>query len=192
MISEVIALRYFSCFRSSDDFKFGLGSFSLLEEITMGQDWAKFLKPTISARQRPSEEPLSQLRIIPNPYDSGQSSMILNQQGGGNNQWNLKGSKLSPVSAQKSPDALLLTGMGVMEGEHNAMQDIHSWADQSEPVEHGHTQSNRQSEERRQARAPSFVEVRYHLIYYFSQKRHDDPPPQIYNNINIKYPYALP
>lgn len=92
--------------------------------------------------------------------------MILNQQGGGNNQWDLRGSKLSPVSdfrmAQISPDAFLPASMGSMEGKHDAVQDV--------PMEHGHTQINMQSEERRQARTPSFVEVRYHLIYYFPRK----------------------
>eukprot|EP00064_Thunnus_orientalis_P019679 superscaffoldBa00005029_g19805 len=85
--------------RSSSDFDFGLGSFSLLEEIVTGQEWAKFLNPAVSApsaNQRPSEEPPSQLKITPNPYDSGQSSLILSQQGDGNNQWSFRGSKSSP------------------------------------------------------------------------------------------------
>ncbi|CAK6972734.1 uncharacterized protein zgc:113229 [Scomber scombrus] len=148
--------------RSSDDFEFGLGSFSLLEEITTGQEWAKFLKPTISASQWPSKEQQSQPKITHNPYNSGQSSMILNQQGGGNNQWDVRGSKLSPVSdfrmAQISPDAFLSASMGIVEGKHDAVQDVHSRADQLEPMDHGHTQLNMQSEERRQGRTPSFVQ----------------------------------
>lgn len=46
----------FSC---GSDFEFGLGSFSLLEEITSGQEWAKFLTPnpaSASADQRPLQE----------------------------------------------------------------------------------------------------------------------------------------
>lgn len=37
-----IILPTFSC---GSEFEFGLGSFSLLEEITSGQEWAKFLTP---------------------------------------------------------------------------------------------------------------------------------------------------
>ncbi|XP_067455474.1 A-kinase anchor protein 200 [Thunnus thynnus] len=133
--------------RSSSDFDFGLGSFSLLEEIVTGQEWAKFLNPAVSApsaNQRPSEEPPSQLKITPNPYDSGQSSLILSQQGDGNNQWSFRGSKSSPVSdfsmTQISPHAFL------------PVQNVRNGADQSEPMEHGLTQSNMQP------RPPSFVE----------------------------------
>ncbi|XP_029368840.1 uncharacterized protein LOC115050190 [Echeneis naucrates] len=54
--------------RSSGDFEFGLGSFSLLEEIITGQEWGRFLNPNLtatSADQRPSEE-LSLLKIQEN------------------------------------------------------------------------------------------------------------------------------
>ncbi|XP_062249492.1 uncharacterized protein zgc:113229 [Platichthys flesus] len=55
-------------FRPSSDSAFGLGSFSLLEEIVTGQEWARFLKPNLpaaSANQRPSGEPPSQLKHPP-------------------------------------------------------------------------------------------------------------------------------
>ncbi|XP_044061230.1 uncharacterized protein zgc:113229 [Siniperca chuatsi] len=135
--------------RSTSDFEFGLGSFSLLEEIVTGQEWAKFLNPNqsaASANQRPSEEPLSQLKIPPNRHDSGQSSVILNQQGGVNNQRSFSSTEASPVSdfsmAQISPDAFLPVSMDVTEGKQAAVQD-----GQSEPMEHRHTH-----------RPPSFVQ----------------------------------
>ncbi|XP_070769403.1 A-kinase anchor protein 200 [Enoplosus armatus] len=130
--------------RSTSDFDFGLGSFSLLEEIVTGQEWAKFLNPNqsaASANQRPSEEPLSPLKIPQNAHDSGPSSPTLNQQGGVNRQWSFRGTESSSgpdfSRAQISP-----VSMDVSEGKQAAVQD-----DQSEPMEHGHTR-----------RPPSFVQ----------------------------------
>ncbi|XP_031158956.2 uncharacterized protein zgc:113229 isoform X1 [Sander lucioperca] len=127
--------------RSSSDFDLGLGSFSLLEEIVTGQEWAKFINPNqsaYSANQRPSE-----LKIPPNPHDSGQSYLILNQQGGVNNQWSFRGTEASSdlnfSMAQISPDAFQAVSMDVSEGKQAAVRDVHSEADQSEPMEHGHT-----------------------------------------------------
>ncbi|XP_071362846.1 uncharacterized protein [Trachinotus anak] len=128
--------------RSSSDFEFGLGSFSLLEEIATGQEWAKFLNPNLSAtsaNQRRSEEPPSQLKIHEN------------------NPWSFRGTESSAVSdfsmAQISPDAFLPVSMDVSEGKQQ--QGVHRAADLSEPME------DLQSEERgreKQHRPPSFVE----------------------------------
>ncbi|XP_026185506.1 uncharacterized protein LOC113144049 [Mastacembelus armatus] len=125
--------------RSSSDFEFGLGSFSLLDEIVMGQEWAKFLNPNQSAPsaiQRPTGE---KLRFTPNPCDSGQSSVILNQQGGGDNPWSFRGTNTSPVSnssiAHIPPYASVPIGIDVSEG--NQQQYVHGEADQSEPMEDG-------------------------------------------------------
>ncbi|XP_028444388.1 uncharacterized protein zgc:113229 [Perca flavescens] len=124
--------------RSSSDFEFGLGSFSLLEEIVTGQEWAKFINPNqsaYSANRRPSE--------LKNPHDSGQSYLILNQQGGVNNQWSFRGTEPSPdldfTMAQISPEAFQAVSMDVSEGKQAAARDVHSEANQSEPMEHGHT-----------------------------------------------------
>ncbi|KAI3351711.1 hypothetical protein L3Q82_020550 [Scortum barcoo] len=142
--------------RSIGDFEFGLGSFSLLEEIVMGQEWAKFLNPgqsAASAYQRPSEEPLRHFTIPSNPHDSGQSSLTLNQLGGVNNQWSFGATKASPdfSMAQVSPDAFLPVSMDVTEGKQQ--QYNRREADQSEPMEHGHTR-----------RPPSLVEPANILI----------------------------
>ncbi|KAM8733277.1 uncharacterized protein AB9X84_025078 [Acanthopagrus schlegelii] len=132
--------------RSAADFEFGLGSFSLLDEIVTGQEWAKFLNPNLSAAsvvQRPSEEP----KIQPNPYDSSQTSVIMNHQGGVDKQWSFRGAEASPDTdfsrAQISPDAFQPVSMDVSEGKQQ--QDAHREADQSEPMEHGHAQSDVQS-----------------------------------------------
>ncbi|TNN81968.1 hypothetical protein EYF80_007876 [Liparis tanakae] len=126
---------------ASRDFEFGLGSFSLLEEIITGQEWARFLNPNVpaaSANQRPSEP-----KNPPSSNDSGQSSVILNQQGTVNNQWDFKGTKTSQDldfnGAQISPEAFQPVGMDVSEGKQAAVRGFSSEADQSEPMEHGQT-----------------------------------------------------
>ncbi|XP_051274973.1 cyclin-dependent kinase 12 isoform X2 [Dicentrarchus labrax] len=139
--------------RSASDFEFGLGSFSLLEEIVTGQEWAKFLNPNLSvtsANQSPSEEH----KIPAYPYDSSQSSV--------NNQWSFRGTEASPVSnfsmAQISPVPLLPVSMDLSEGRQ---QQIHREADQSEPMEDGQTQSDMQSRDSRlgqRLRPASFVQ----------------------------------
>ncbi|XP_042348665.1 uncharacterized protein zgc:113229 [Plectropomus leopardus] len=124
--------------RSIGDFEFGLGSFSLLDEIVTGQKWAKFLNPNLtvaSANQGPSE-----LKIPPHPHDGGQLSLILNQHEGVNRHWSFRGTEeASPTSdfsmAQMSPDAFQPVSMDVMEGKPAVEQGE---ADHSEPMEHGH------------------------------------------------------
>uniref|UniRef100_UPI0037E85BA0 uncharacterized protein n=1 Tax=Semicossyphus pulcher TaxID=241346 RepID=UPI0037E85BA0 len=132
--------------RSAGDFEFGLGSFSLLDEIVTGQEWAKFLNPNLSApsaNQRPSEE----LKIPSNHHD-------------GNNQWSFRGTEAAPVSdvsmGQTTPAALPHVSMEVSAGKQQ--QHVHSEADQSEPMESGNTQSDMQSEESaHQSRPATFL-----------------------------------
>lgn len=167
---------FFFFFRLSDDVAFGLGSFSLLEEIITGQEWAKFLSPTQSApsaNQRPSEEPVSRLKITPNPYDGGESSLILKRTGNANNQWRLKCSRPSPASSFTRPrisaEAFLPVSTDVAEGKQGAVQDAHSRDDQSEPMKHCYVQSNMQPEETapgQQSGPPSFIEVNRKIMIY--------------------------
>ncbi|XP_059202859.1 uncharacterized protein zgc:113229 [Centropristis striata] len=131
--------------RSTSDFEFGLGSFSLLDEIVTGQEWAKFLNPSnsaASANQRPSE-----LQITPNPHDRGQSSVSVNQRGAVNNQRSFRGTEASPdldfSMAQISPDAFQPVSMDVIEGQQTAVQDVHSEVDHLEPMEHGRARRTR-------------------------------------------------
>ncbi|XP_039975757.1 uncharacterized protein zgc:113229 isoform X2 [Xiphias gladius] len=168
------------CIRSSNDFEFGLGSFSLLEEIVTGQKWARFLNPNLpatSTNQSPPEEPLHHLKIPSNPHSSSQSSLILNQQGGGNNPWSFRGTASSPVSdfrtAQISSDAFLSVSMDVSEGKQQ--QHVHTAADLSEPMEDWQSGKRGQGQ---QCRPPSFVEPAYILNtsalkrVYLNRKRH--------------------
>lgn len=144
-----------------------MGSFSLLEEIATGQEWAKFLNPNLSAtsvNQRSSEEPLNQFKIPPNPYGSVQSSVISSQQGGGSNQWNFWRTKATRGSnfsmAQISPDASLPVSMEVSEGKQQ--EPVYRRAYQSEPMVDGLMQPAERGLGQ-QCRPPSFVQVRYHL-----------------------------
>ncbi|XP_056238679.1 uncharacterized protein zgc:113229 [Seriola aureovittata] len=148
--------------RSSSDFEFGLGSFSLLEEIVTGQEWAKFLNPNppaTSANHRPSEEQLSQLQMQDN------------------SPWSFRGTESSPVSdfsmAQISPDAFLPVSMDMSAGKRQ--QYVHTAANLSEPMED--LQSGERGREQ-QPRPPSFVEPKYSLDnsalkrVHLNRKRH--------------------
>ncbi|KAK2849078.1 hypothetical protein Q5P01_008912 [Channa striata] len=144
--------------RSSSDFEFGLGSFSLLEEIVTGQEWAKFLNPNISGpsvNQSLSKESLGQSQMPPNPYYSVQPSVFSNQQQGGSNHWKFWGTEATQGShsgmAQISPGASLPV----------PYMDVHREGDQSEPMDDGLNQSHLQLEQRcpgQQRRPPSFVQ----------------------------------
>ncbi|XP_030001736.1 uncharacterized protein LOC115427350 [Sphaeramia orbicularis] len=127
--------------RPANDFDFGLGTFSLLDEIVRGQEWAKFLNPTLpapTAHQRQPDDTLDQLKIPQNPYDSGKSSLISNQNVGGSNTWSLRLSSQSSSPdfsmAQVSPDASVPVNMDITDGKQ--VQEVHRQADQSEPMEH--------------------------------------------------------
>ncbi|KAM8910122.1 uncharacterized protein AB9W97_006666 [Spinachia spinachia] len=121
---------------STSDVPFGLGSFSLLEEIVTGQKWARFLNPNQSAGT--ANQRLPGLKIPSNLNDRGQTSLILYEQGGVHNQRDFKGSETSSdsgfITAQTSPDAFQAVGMDVLEAKQ-----VHSEADQPEAMEHGHT-----------------------------------------------------
>lgn len=156
--------RILSHFRPASDFELGLGSFSLLEEITKGQEWAKFLNPNLStsstSNQRPTEEPMSQLKNQLNPRNSSQSNGILNQLGSGSNRWSFKTTEPSPAfgfsMAQTSPDTFPPANLDFLGGKWQQ-------ADQSEPMEDGQNHTDMQSGASRlgqQIRPPSFVVVR--------------------------------
>lgn len=142
-----------------------MGSFSLLEEITTGQEWAKFLdpnQPTAPTNQRPPEE----LPIPQNHHDSESK----NQHPAGTNLWSLGRTEATPDvnMAQTSPDVFLPVSMDVS-GEKQ-QQDAHREAAPSEPMEHGSNHSEMQSEESGQQQRPkSFPRVRLHIkIHYIA------------------------
>ncbi|XP_074529823.1 uncharacterized protein LOC141793219 [Halichoeres trimaculatus] len=138
--------------RSTGDFDLGLGSFSLLEEIVTGQEWAKFLdpnQPTALTNQGQTEELLTPQNHL--------DSVNLNQCKAGTNQWSFGCAAATPdVSmAQTSPDVILPVSMDVSGGKQQ--EDIHREAGQTEPMEHGNNQSDMQSEGSGQQQRPTSV-----------------------------------
>ncbi|XP_047209126.1 uncharacterized protein zgc:113229 isoform X1 [Girardinichthys multiradiatus] len=135
---------------SSSDFDIGLGSFSLLEEIVKGQEWAKFIKPNLSitsVTERPSEEPSSQPYIQPNPYSLNQSPGSLNQVGIGSNQWSCRSTASSPGPIFSMPESAPVS---------NDISALKQHADQSEPMEDEQSRSEMLS--RLQLRLSAFSE----------------------------------
>lgn len=139
--------------RCSGDFDFGLGSFSLLEEIGMGQKWAKFLNPNLSAASI-NQTPSNEFRIPASlNHDSQPSSkpLIFSSTGGA--------PQLSNVNmTQVSSNDFLPVGMDVCEGKQPRV------ADQSEPVacSPGGTQTQLVDRRPHQRPPPSFAQVRLH------------------------------
>lgn len=146
--------------RPASDFELGLGSFSLLEEITKGQEWAKFLSPSLSSsstNQRPLEDPMSQPQNQLNPHSSTQSNGILNQFGSAGNQWSFRSTEPSLATdfsmAQTLPNAFPAASTDISGGK------LHQTTP-SEPMEDGHNYPHMQSGASRleqQIRPPSFV-----------------------------------
>lgn len=124
VIKSVLPL--FSC---SSDFEFGLGSFSLLEEITSGQEWANFLTPpqtSASAHLRP-------LQKVPKPTFSTQS-LIPNHSC--DNQRGFQDGQFSDISmVQAWPGDFQPAGMDISEEP----QCVQSRGQQAGLMEHGHT-----------------------------------------------------
>nr|XP_040029628.1 uncharacterized protein zgc:113229 [Gasterosteus aculeatus aculeatus]XP_040029629.1 uncharacterized protein zgc:113229 [Gasterosteus aculeatus aculeatus] len=125
------------CMGSATNFQFGLGSFSLLEEIVTGQKWARFLNPNQSAASANPRPP--GLKIPSSLNESGQTPVIFNKQGGAYNQWDFRGSAASPDSGFMPPDAFQPVSMDVSVAKPDAVRHVHSDAGQAEPMEHGHT-----------------------------------------------------
>lgn len=157
-------MKILSRFRPASDFELGLGSFSLLEEITKGQEWAKFLSPSLSsssANQRPLEDPMGQPPNQLNPHSSTPSNGILNQLGSGGNQWSFRSTESSRATdfsmVQTLPNAFPAASTDISGGK------LHQ-TDPSEAMEDGHNYPHMQSGASRleqQIRPPSFVVVRY-------------------------------
>lgn len=161
-----IEFNLFSCGRASGDFDLGLGSFSLLDEIAMGQEWAKFLNPNQSAAASANQKPSEELKLPNNRHDGSQPSLNFSPGGGVNQQYVFRGTEGSPFSkssmAQISPDDFLPASMNTSEGK--LQQFVHREAEKSEPMDHGHTPSYVQSLDSRmgqQLRPSSFPQVRY-------------------------------
>lgn len=150
--------------RCSGDFDLGLGSFSLLEEIGMGQEWAKFLnlnQSAASTNQTPSNKfqiPASldhdpQPSVPVNHVGSGSEPFIFSSPGGA--------SQLSDVSmTQVSSNDVLPVSMDLCEGKQPRVSE------QAEPVacSPGGTQSSELVDRRPHQRpSPSFLHAQVRL-----------------------------
>ncbi|KAF6726695.1 hypothetical protein FQA47_002012 [Oryzias melastigma] len=109
--------------RFTSDFEIGLGSFSLLEEITKGQEWAKFINPshsTPSVLQRPSVESVFLPQNQPDSHNRNQSPQTPNHPGDVRDIWSSRSTDLSPAEGFRMPPV-------VMDPQHSeAMEDDHS------------------------------------------------------------------
>ncbi|XP_075902814.1 uncharacterized protein LOC142901950 isoform X2 [Nelusetta ayraudi] len=144
--------------RCSGDFDFGLGSFSLLEEIGMGQEWAKFLNPNQSAATA-SQTPSNEFRIPTSPDRDPQPSVPVNHVGSVSDQLIFSSTggaqPLSHVAMTQVPSSdFLPVSMDVSEGKQPRA------ADRAEPVACSHGQTQTQLVDRRphQRPLPSFAQ----------------------------------
>lgn len=166
--------------RSPSSFEFGLGSFSLLEEILTGQEWARFLNPSqvdTLANQTPAQLETSQRRS--QDHESGRSTMTLDrvsQSGNVNSQWDFRQSELDQ-SYDRSADVSSSVNMNITEQSPVQEQNSKCELIQSAPKEYGHVLSQTSSDEVRPNHIPvlefSFIKVRFHsnLIVKFPVRR---------------------
>ncbi|XP_012727322.2 uncharacterized protein LOC105932628 [Fundulus heteroclitus] len=164
--------------RRSSDLDIGLGSFSLLEEIVQGQEWAKFINPnfsTTSGTERPSQDPSSQPHAQPNPHSLNLSPGSLNPAGTGSNQWSFRSTESSPAPAFSMPPPA-----PVFPPAPTDTSALKQQADQPEPMEDGQNRSEMLS--RLQLKLSAFAETSgnpYHSIVrnrlQMSRKRQHQP-----------------
>ncbi|XP_017283707.1 uncharacterized protein LOC108243036 [Kryptolebias marmoratus] len=130
--------------RRNSEFEFGLGSFSLLEEITKGQEWARFINPNLQASSmnlRPPEEP--QRQIPPNPFNTNQPAGSLNQLGDGSGPWGVRstGSSQAPGFGT-APAPPIPTSVSMNVAEEKQPESVDREAEQLERMEDGQNQSD--------------------------------------------------
>lgn len=159
-VHHVLSQSLSSCTaRCSGDFDFGLGSFSLLEEIGMGQEWAKFLNPNQSAastNQMPSNEFQTPASLSFDP----QQSVPVNHVRSVNKPFIFSSTEGAPQLStvnmtQMSFNDFLSVSMDVCEGKQSTV------ADQAEPVtcSPGETQTQLVDRQPHQRPPSSFAQV---------------------------------
>ncbi|KAJ0002987.1 hypothetical protein NQD34_008136 [Periophthalmus magnuspinnatus] len=122
--------------RSTTEFDLGLGSFSLLDEIVSGQEWAKFLNPvSASVQQGPSQETMDRTLTSYQGEKSGIKSMLNERHVGTNT--NILGK-----SREASDRDIAMTQVSPEPPSHISM-DITAQT-QLEPMDHGQSQSDMQ------------------------------------------------
>lgn len=131
--------------RSTSEVEFSLGSFSLLEEIFTGQEWARFLNPTqanIPTNKRPVEEAANQPKTPVGRKDQGNALSGLNLTPTRNNEWGFRLNEVNNVSerriTQMPSDNSVPTNMDIPESSQ--VQEARSEIIQ--PMEHGQDQTD--------------------------------------------------
>ncbi|KAM8848255.1 uncharacterized protein ACB058_012005 isoform 1-T2 [Synchiropus picturatus] len=132
--------------RFSSDFEIGLGSFSLLDEIITGQEWAKFLHPAVSASATAHQDPPQGLEMKP------QTSGGMNEGGPGNSTWSFESRDLAPKRPAILADTFLPVSMDMSEGRTAPAQEG------SEPMEQSQVHQIYKTRARRQPRVLSEAE----------------------------------
>lgn len=135
--------------RLNGEVDFGLGSFSLLEEILTGQKWARFLNPThvdTPINNRPVVEAGNQATIPVGQNDQDNALSGLDQIPTTNNKWGFRLNDVSSVSersiTQMPTDSFVSTSTDIPESNLNKVQEVRSDHIQSEPMEHVQDQTN--------------------------------------------------
>lgn len=146
--------------RCSGDFEFGLGSFSLLEEIGMGQEWAKFLNPGQSAASA-NQTPSSELQMPATPGHDPQRSVTVNHVGSVSKPLIFSSTggaqQLSDVSmTQASSSDFLPVSMDVCEGKLPRVAD----QAQAAACSPGETRTQPADRQAHQRPPPSIAQVR--------------------------------
>ncbi|KAJ0049936.1 hypothetical protein NL108_005253 [Boleophthalmus pectinirostris] len=124
--------------RSTSEFDLGLGSFSLLDEIVSGREWAKFLNPgiSVSVQGAPSQETMNQ-NLNNYHVEKSEIKSVLNERNVGTNT-NIYGKREASnrdiAMTQVSPDPPLHISMDITEKAQM----------QSEPMDHWQSQSDMQ------------------------------------------------
>lgn len=132
---------------------FGLGSFSLLEEILTGQKWGSFLNPTqvdFPTYKRPVVEAANQPTTPVGRKDQGNTLSGLNQTPTRNNEWGFRLNEVNSVSersiTQMPSDNSVSTSMDIPESNLIKIQGARSDHIQPEPMEHGQDQTDEPGE----------------------------------------------
>ncbi|XP_061756007.1 uncharacterized protein LOC133552666 [Nerophis ophidion] len=157
--------------RSGEDLQCGFSSVSLLEEIVSGQEWAKFLNPSLSApsaNQRPPEETLSGLSATTTSNNNGRPAFVPLQPGGSDGQWSFRDSESLPVYNSHASGNITET-----QNHTGHSEDYHP-----QPMEQGQSQSQEQLEESGRLQPRTYDVERPDIledlspISRFSRKRH--------------------
>ncbi|TNM99249.1 hypothetical protein fugu_013813 [Takifugu bimaculatus] len=119
----------------TSDFEFGLGSFSLLEEISSGQEWANFLTPNLT----PASADLRPLPKVRRPTFNTQSLIPNHSSDDQRGSHDRGATSFSDISvAQTWPGCFQPVSMDISEEQQGVQRE----SEQTELMEHGHAPSD--------------------------------------------------